>query len=55
MQGISETAIEKRNPTIVTVHRDAMTIEFADKGTFRQAVRTLNDKGVEIYETDKRK
>ncbi len=51
MPGTVETKIERTNPAIATIDKDALTIEFADKGTFRQAVRTLNDKGVEIYES----
>jgi hypothetical protein len=50
-----DQTIEKRNPSIATVDADALTVTFADRGTYQQAVRTLNDKGIELYETNEGK
>ncbi len=49
MAGTVETKIERTNPAIATIDKDALTIEFADRGTFKQAVRKLNSEGIEIY------
>jgi len=54
MPGTVETKIERTNPAIATIDKDALTIEFADRGTFNNALRKIGNE-VELYETDKRK
>lgn len=49
MPGTTETAIERRNPSIATVDADTLTVQLSDKSTFQQVVRHLDERGVEIY------
>ena len=54
MPGTTETAIERRNPSIAVVDEAELTIEFCDKGTYREALRIINERGIELYGKENR-